>query len=767
MKSIAEKQKASLMKRRTRAIVIGIAALILLIVAMILVLQYAETTIVTDADGTNYYIRKQDGIYALYDKDKNLVPTEEQFGYYVTEIGTLIRVDPETGEYEIIALVDIEGTEEYAYDARIMMFPSVSKENLLSIEVHNSKGSFTFCRYNANTGKTDPEGDFIIQSSPTTLYDEDFFSQLYVAAGYPMTMQKVTGPADDDGNPTPPIKRDEHWNLCAHTDPCSCAFREYGLVSCMRTDDEGNETLYEPTYYILTDVNGTRHKVIVGDLLPDESGYYVQYVDISGKTEVKRDTVYVMNTDLGEAMNAAVEEYVKPTLTYPMTSTTYFDVQDFTIARLQDGATPEDENPYGEKPVISFSYIDLGGRENTLQANFPYSFSVDWKGYTPDATSMEKCLRSLYEPNYVKVCKLNPSHEELVEYGLYAKTTDSEGKESFVPHAPYVISFKYDVPDDDGSVSGTLLQRILLAKNEDGNYYAYTMVYRVRSSGENEFMYSYNTVLEISRHSLAFLEWEESDWISKTYINYDAAFVTSIKLNTQSYWAEFLIDNSASASSEGVNTNRMEVTAKDSTGKSFKTLGIREFYDVSGGRWVITPTEILLYDAYDNQRTIDTSLTYYETSLVGREVLCLKDDKYINCDGMIVKVGPNEIYIDYHDGNKRDEAIPRYGSHIFLDYYLTLMYASIIDDYPLTPEEEAALVGNSKNFILSLTLTTKDVDGTVDTNVYSFYRISAHKAYITINGRGGFCVKMNRVNKFLTDAQKFMNLESIDPTAKY
>lgn len=769
MKSIAEKQKASLMKQRTRAIVIGVAALALLIVAMIFVLQYAETTIVTDADGTNYYIRKKDGIYSLYDKDKNLVPTEEQFGYYVTEIGTLIRVDPETGDYEIIALVDIEGTEEYAYDARIMMFPSVSKENILSIEVHNSTGSFTFCRYNANTGETDPKGDFIIQSSPTTLYDEDFFSQMYVAAGYPMTLQKVTGPADDEGNPTPPIKRDEHWNLCQHTASCHCDFREYGLVSCLRTDEEGNEALYEPTYYILTDVNGTRHKVIVGDLLPDESGYYVQYVDISGKTEVKRDTVYVMNTDLGEAMNAAVEEYVKPTLTYPMTSTTYFDVEDFTIARLQDGATPEDEKPYGEKPVISFSYIDLLDRQNNIKANFPYLFtSLDWKGYDPDATSIEKCLRNLYEPSYVKVCKLNPSQEELEEYGLYAKTKDSDGKEIFVPHAPYVISFQYDVPEENGMASGTLLQRILLAKNEEnGNYYAYTMVYRVRSSGENEFMFSYNTVLEISRHSLAFLEWNESDWISKTYINYDAAFVTSIKLNASGYWAEFLLDNSASISSEGVNTNRMEVTAKDSNGTSFTTLGAQEFYDVSGGRWVITPTEILLYDAYDNQKTIDTSLTYYETSLVGREVLCLKDEHYINCPDKIVKIGPNEIYIDYHDGSKPDETIPRYGSHIFLDFYLTLMYASIIDDYPLTPEEEAELIGNSKNFILSLTLKTKQKDGTIETDVYSFYRISAHKAYITINGRGGFCVKMNRVNKFLTDAQKFMNLEPIDPLAKY
>jgi len=765
MKRTKEKQKASLMKRRTRAIIIGVAALILLIVAMILVLEYAQTVIVTDADGTNYYIRKKDGIYALYDKYKNPMPTEEQFGYYVTPLGTLIRVDAETGAYEIIALVDIEGTEEYAFNTRIMIFPSVSKANILSIEVHNDTGSYTFCRYNASTNTVDANGGFVIESSKTTLIDEDFFSRMHVAAGYTMTLQKVFGPADANGNPTPPIKRDENGALCTHTAPCSCDYREYGLAACQRVDSEGNEYFYEPAYYILTDIHGNRHKVIVGDCLPDASGYYVQYVDISGQTEVKRDTVYVMNPDMGETIKAKVEAYVKPSLTYPMTANTYFDVQNFTIAHLQKNAdgsfvSPDVENPYGDKPIISFSYIDLDKRQNTLQASFPFSFSLDWKGYTPDSTRMQQCLQRLYEPDYVNVCKLNPSEEDLVAYGLYTKNQNGE----YVAHSPYVLSFQYDVPNDDGTAAGTILHRILLAKNpENGNYYAYTLVWRVLSSGENEFMYSYNTVLEISRHSLAFLEWEESDWVSKTYINSDVAFVTSIKLNSPSYWAEFLVDNSASLSSDTVNTDRMTVTAKDASGKQFSTLGALVYTDVSGGRWIITPTEIQLFDQSGRQITLDPSVTYYETTLVDREALCLKDENYINCSDKIVKVGPNSVYIQYHNGTT--ETIPRYGSHIFLDYYLTLMYASIIDDY--TPEDEAKLLGDPANFLLSLTLTTKDVDGTIDTNVYSFYRISAHKAYITINGRGGFCVKMNRVNKFITDAQKFMNLEPIDPTAKY
>ena len=51
-------------------------------------------------------------------------------------------------------------------------------------------------------------------------------------------------------------------------------------------------------------------------------------------------------------------------------------------------------------------------------------------------------------------------------------------------------------------------------------------------------------------------------------------------------------------------------------------------------------------------------------------------------------------------------------------------------------------------------------------DVYKFYRISSRKAYITVNGNGGFYVYSSRVEKFITDAQRFFNKEIIDPTAK-
>ena len=763
MSRTTEKKQTSLLRRRVIAILVSVIAIALLAVAMVFVLRYADVTDVPDKDGTMYYIRKADGVYALYDKDGNRIVPEEQFGYYKTALGTLIDVDEKTGAYEIVALVDTEYTEEYALNTQVLMFPSVSKQEILSIEVHNDKGTFTFCRYNFETGKFDATGDFIIRGAPMTMYDPDLFARMYVSAGYTMTTEKVME-LTEDGTKIPPIKRNEKGEICTHTEPCDCDYREYGLAPCTRYDEEGNAYDYEPAYYILTDIHGNRHKVLVGDMLVDQSGYYVQYVELDGKKETKRDAVYVVDTDMGTTMLAAIEDYVDPTLAYPMTSTTYFDVQDFTIGQLKESVSDVADEQY--ENVISFSYIDLELRENNLLVNFPYEFNLNLKGYLPDGLKMESALRNIYDPEYVKVCKLLPSSQDLIDYGFYRSVKDADGKEILVSSAPYTITFKHDLTDDNGKGTKTLHELILISKNEEnGNYYTYTIVNEVTESGEYEFLYSYDTILEISRHSLEFLTWDTYEWITDNFIQFDLAFIDSIKLESPSYSAFFDADNSKSDITESVNANNMSVTASDSTGKTMQTVGMLTFVDTYGSTWVITPTEILAYDAQGNPRTLASGVGYYAYNLADRQALCLKNGNYITCSDKIVEVGPNTVYIKYHNG--KEETLARYGTHVFFDFYMTMQYASIIDDYPLTKNEEAALVGNPDRFVASITLTTKDTDGTTDTNVYSFYRISAHKAYITINGRGGFCVKMNRVNKFITDAQKCMNLEVIDPNAKY
>ncbi|MBQ7384389.1 MAG: hypothetical protein IJV72_06325, partial [Clostridia bacterium] len=83
-------QKRSLMKRRKIAIIVSSAIILLLIPVIILASILSTTEVFVDVDGTKYLIRYKDGVYAMYTKDGEPLEVDDEFGYYVTEAGTLI-----------------------------------------------------------------------------------------------------------------------------------------------------------------------------------------------------------------------------------------------------------------------------------------------------------------------------------------------------------------------------------------------------------------------------------------------------------------------------------------------------------------------------------------------------------------------------------------------------------------------------------------------------------------------------------------------------
>jgi hypothetical protein len=82
--------------------------------------------------------------------------------------------------------------------------------------------------------------------------------------------------------------------------------------------------------------------------------------------------------------------------------------------------------------------------------------------------------------------------------------------------------------------------------------------------------------------------------------------------------------------------------------------------------------------------------------------------------------------------------------------------------YNLSEEDEAALLADPTKHMLTITMT--DIEGTE--TVYKFSTLTSQKAYITVNGNGGFYVVPSRVKKFISDTQKFFNFELVDPSAK-
>ncbi|MBR2353646.1 MAG: hypothetical protein IKA76_03995 [Clostridia bacterium] len=785
---IQTKKRNTLMKRRTIASIVALGAVLILLLATVIVQNLVSVTPWDDVDGTRYYIRREDGVYGLYDENKVPLIQETVYKYYVTSLGTLVGIDDATGAVKEVITVDnifsAEGNEvENTKSHRIQIFPHMEKKNILSIEVFNEHGDFTFYRFDTVKNKIDKTADFVIKGAPATAYDPELFAGLYVDAGYTLSTMKLVNPIHDANG----------------------AFSEYGLVSETRTrpltdedgtvlkDENGNplteEYRYEPAYFIITDLDGNRHKIIVGDALLTGKGYYAQYVDLSGDQEVKRDAVYVLSSSLKESILAPIEDFLTPMITYPLGMMTYMDVQNFVVRKLEHekGA----DGLFSYKPIVSFSFVDISERENTIWASHPFYFDdvefmdeiLSMKGYTPNTDNINSSLRDLYDPEYVDVIRLNPTDEEMVKYGLYELLTDASGNPilnekgfpQYTPASQYTIAFDYTVDDgEDPNLCYTHSHLVLVSKkNDQDNYYVYTFIkttgYEKQKDGSLKeirgYTYTYDIIVEVAGHSLEFVEWDTMKWVSRSIVQDNIAFIDRIDIESPDYNAYFKLDNSASDQTT-TSSEFLKVKAKDSLGRELTTFNFLEFKDNSSDpkgpfTWRVTANDIQVFDKDGNKASINSGVCHYEYNNLGNQVLVVGSNNG-KISGTKVWVHANEIVTA---GTAGEKTYVRYSTNLFRLLYQSLFYTEIINSYEVSSEEEAALTEDS-NLIMRLTIYTKDRDGTKNKNVYAFYRISSRKAYITINGNGGFYVQADRIEKLLSDTQKFFNYEPIDPLAK-
>ncbi len=168
---------------------------------------------------------------------------------------------------------------------RILMFPHAQKADILSIEVHNEHGTYTF--YRGYNGDND---NFYIKGMEGAPYSLEMLSSLVVSSGYTLSMKRL-----DDMN--------EDLSV-------------YGL-------GESDS----PAWYLLTQMDSTTHKVYIGDLIPTGGGYYCMYEG--------RKAVYVLDTSLSSTLLADVRTLITPSLGYPISTANMTKVDDFQI--IKDG----------------------------------------------------------------------------------------------------------------------------------------------------------------------------------------------------------------------------------------------------------------------------------------------------------------------------------------------------------------------------------------------------------------------------------------------
>lgn len=509
-------------QKAQKKVMIALAGIIVVLaVVWGIVSHIVSITVYTDVDGTKYKIKKKDDVYVVCDWDGYTLDLTTD-GYYITDASTLLDVDEETGEVTEYAIVDTEGNEQVGNSQRILIFPHTAKASIQSITVNNDHGSYTFYR--------DSDNNFQIRGHEGTSWDQELFSSLVVSAGYTLSMMKLEAPIKDANG----------------------AFSEYGLVSEERVDSEGNTYTYTPATYSLTDINGNKYEMIIGDPIVSGAGYYAQYKG--------REAVYILSNTLADTILQPIEALVTPMIVYPMTLTTYFDVEHFSLIRFdyegaeaagidlsKENMTPEEEEAVEEflDIMTMFYYVDLTERENTELSSIPYIMDPlsGLDAYDANSINIDSCLQGFYQTVFHGVKKLGVTEKAMKEYDLYEPR--------------YVVYLKFQGIDHQIYISDM---------TEQGTYYVATDIF--------------DMIVEVDRSSLSFLQWTKFDWVESTLLQLNLAHVTSIDVESPAYSAHFTMDNSASDQSKTVSSANIKVYATDSEGanKQVDTDTFRDFY---------------------------------------------------------------------------------------------------------------------------------------------------------------------------------------------
>ncbi len=405
--------------------------------------------------------------------------------------------------------VELDPGEVEGANDRIMLFPHVERASISKIEVSNKHGGYTFT-------KAEDGSSFYIEGSPETLFDAELLSTLITDCGYTLSKVKVANDNPDN-------------------------FAEFGL------DDAS-----EPAFYVLHTVEGTSYKVWVGDMTPSNNGYYVRYEG--------RNTVYVLESTLETTVLSPIENFVTPLVITPTSLTNYAMIDDFVLLRgyyvgseesgdeAGEDASVEDEKPEAseadtadkeedeipeidetdsellEKLIIRFhTYTDAEKEKYDAQNKI---FRLDYPGngfYEPSGYAQGVAqLFIAYEGT--ETVKLDPTDEQLVEYGLGEKSAytmllinnpqieNENGVKENIP-TPNLIFFSDIVKDEET---------------------------------EEEFRYIhaplFNVVVKMPTYNCRFLEYDLNTWVSNNIFMHNITKFASVSLKTQTEDITFTLE---------------------------------------------------------------------------------------------------------------------------------------------------------------------------------------------------------------------------------
>ena len=512
----------------------------------------SDGSMITD----RYTVKKQDGVYALFDRAGNRMEQNDEGKYIAAGSGNQYTIDEASGAWSLYAVVeyDAAGGESLGVGKRVLIFPQILQKDLYSISVQNEYGSYTIER--------DANGSFVFAGidNPNVTYNAQAFSAFTVGAGYPTTLRKLDLSSQNIERKADGSVDYAAYGLEARGDKAPITY----TISARDTSKEGYVGDPDRTY-----------TVIVGDKTLTGEGYYVRLVG--------REAIYLVPADAPEAsVKLPVESLVSACAVIPTTVSTYPMAQDFLLARMELGSSLSDASI---SPIVRFDYQDQTARTNTLYETRPYVCRTElMDGYEINDGNASSALGLLYELSAPTCVHLGLGEGEarmklLADYGI-------SGEIFYLSYHPYLSA-------SDGSYeySEEAFNLLLISqKNKNGNYYVASLYY--------------DMILEVEPYYLSVLEWEEKEWYSSYPVSENVAYLKRLSVETKEEAYHFILDNSLSYAYYIDEEENYKFPTLSGGKVSLLANGTYVYSPNEGGRYTLYPidfeNEIVYYDKESN-----------------------------------------------------------------------------------------------------------------------------------------------------------------------
>ena len=245
--------------------------------------------------------------------------------------------------------------------------------------------------------------------------------------------------------------------------------------NCEDMSEYGLSSKDNPPYYTLTTRDGEVHTVYIGNMIPTGAGYYVRYKG--------RNAVYVLDSTIGQTVLQPLENMITPMLTYPMSTNDYFTVKNFAVMK-------------GDDITVLITYLEEDEKEaeaalGSYKMLAPANYNVNDSNYSV-------ALEKLTSFQGIRTLVYAPTEDDLREYGLLDPA--------------YSVYYEY---------KGIQQTIVFSEKNENGNYYAYSLLFNLI------------TEVDTSDNKMGWLEWDIIEWVDEPIFMMNINDVKTITVDSE------------------------------------------------------------------------------------------------------------------------------------------------------------------------------------------------------------------------------------------